>query len=364
MITESFVENLVERIKLRYRDVDCAVACISGGVDSTVSAAIARLALGERVHPVYIDTGFMRLGEAERVRQALRNLFDIEIYNFAEDIISSTEGLSDAEEKRVAFREGFYRAVKRIADEKGCSWIVQGTIKADVIETVGGIKTQHNVLNEELLRRYGLRVIEPIVDLYKHEVREVARLIGLPKQVVERQPFPGPGLLVRAVGKLYREKLELVRRATDIVERRLDGRGYSQYFPAVWEYRVAREGSTNGVDYVVFSVRATGVVSGARTYGHPVMVRGYPAGVDPWKLYSYFDSRSYTHTLIELVDRGEGDYIAAIRVVETEDFITAEVPRIDLEDLKTLAREVALVPKIRAVAFDVTPKPPATIEYE
>lgn len=362
--SKTFVEKLVEKVRSQYGDIDCAVACISGGVDSTVSAAIAKLALGDKVYPIYIDTGFMRAGEAERVRQALKGFFDLEIHNFAEDILSSVEGLSDAEEKRIAFREGFYRAVKRVADEKRCSWAVQGTIKADVVETVGGIKTQHNVLNEELLKRFGLRVIEPLIDLYKHEVREVARQIGLPRQIVERQPFPGPGLLVRAVGKLNREKLELVRKATEIVERNLDGKGYSQYFPAVWEYQVAKEGSIDGVEYVVFSVKATGVVGNTRTYGHPLMVRRYPAGVDVLELYRYLDSRSYPHVLVELVNKSEGGYIAAVRIVKTEDFITAEVPRIDLDDLRLLAKEIASIPRIRAVAFDVTPKPPATIEYE
>ena len=358
------VKGIVERVRSLYRGVDCAIACVSGGVDSTVSAVIARMALGDRVYPVFIDTGFMRIGEAERVRDALRGLLDLEVYNFAEEIVAGVEGLSDAEEKRVAFREGFYRAVKAIASEKGCSWVVQGTIKADVVETAGGVKTQHNVLNEELLKRFNLRVIEPLIDLYKHEVRELAREIGLPKWIVERQPFPGPGLLIRAVGKFYREKLEVVRRATEVVERELGDRGFSQYFPAVWEYQVSGEGSAKGIDYKVFSVKVTGVVDGKRTYGHPVLVKRFPENMDLLSLYSYFDARLYPHILLELVDGGEGEYMVAIRIVKTDNFIVAEIPRIDLEELKHLAQNLLSLPKVRGVAFDITPKPPATIEYE
>lgn len=358
------VKDVVERVRSLYRDVDCAIACVSGGVDSTVSAIVARMALGDRVYPVFIDTGFMRAGEAEGVRNALRGLLDLEVYSFTEEILAGVEGLSDAEEKRVAFREGFYRAVKAIASEKGCSWVVQGTIKADVVETVGGVKTQHNVLNEELLKRYGLRVIEPLVDLYKYEVRELAREIGLPKWIVERQPFPGPGLLIRAVGRLYREKLELVRSATEVVERSLGGRGFSQYFPAIWEYEVTGEGSAEGIDYTVFSARVTGIADGKRTYGHPVLVKRFPENIDHLSLYRYFDTRLYPHILVELVDRGEGEYMVTIRVVKTDNFMVAEIPRIDLEDLKQLAQRLLPLPKVRGVAFDITPKPPATIEYE
>uniref|UniRef100_A0A7J3JNW5 GMP synthase (glutamine-hydrolyzing) n=1 Tax=Ignisphaera aggregans TaxID=334771 RepID=A0A7J3JNW5_9CREN len=359
------IERLVAEVRSLYRDVDCAIACVSGGVDSTVSAIIARIALGDRVYPVFIDTGFMRLGEAERVRDALRGLLDLEVYNFADDIVSGIEGLFDAEEKRIAFREGFYRAVKDIAEEKRCSWVVQGTIKADVVETVGRIKTQHNVLNEELLKRFNLRVIEPLIDLYKHEVREVARQLGLPRWIAERQPFPGPGLLIRTVGRFYREKLELVRKATEIVEEKLGDRGYSQYFPAIWEYQVAEEGRIDSIEYLVFSVRTTGVVDGVRVYGHPLLIRRYPAELDTWKLYRYFDSRQYPHVLTELVDSGGGEYVAAIRIVKTENYMVAEVPRVDIDELKLVAENiVSLLPKVRVVAFDITPKPPATIEYE
>lgn len=359
------VEELVEGLRTRYKDVECAVACVSGGIDSTVSAIIARMALGDRVYPVFIDTGFMRLGEGQAVKRALAGLLDVELYDFSEDVVSSIEGLSDAEEKRKAFRDAFYRAVKRIADEKGCSWVVQGTIKADIVETVGGVKTQHNVLNEELMRRYGLRVIEPVADLYKHEVRELARALGLPEHLIARQPFPGPGLLVRAVGRLHREKLELVRWANAIVEELLGHEGFSQYFAAAWEYEVAGGGAVEGLgEYVVFTVGVTGVLQGSRTYGRPVLVKAPHLTEALFEVYKRFNALEHPHVLVELAERGRGDYLVAVRAVASKDFITAEVPRVSAGLLRAVAKRLINVPGVRAVAFDVTPKPPATIEYE
>jgi GMP synthase (glutamine-hydrolysing) len=217
----AILNRIYEKLLSLSKEIDCAIACISGGVDSTTSAVVAKKVLGDKLYGVFIDTGFMRSGEGVRVKEALRSLIDIEIYDFSEEFISRVEGLEDAEEKRKMFRNLFYTAVKRIASEKGCSWVVQGTIKADIVETVGGVKTQHNVLTEELLKRYGIRVIEPLADLYKHEVRALAKHLGLPSWLVNRQPFPGPGLLVRVVGRVYREKLELVRRLTTVVEEKL-----------------------------------------------------------------------------------------------------------------------------------------------
>lgn len=356
--------DIIEGLRALSNKIDCAVACISGGVDSTTAAVLARMALGEKVHPVFIDTGFMRLNEAERVRCALRGLIDVEVHDYSESFISRVEGLSDAEEKRTAFRDCFYTTVREIAQGKGCSFVVQGTIKADVIETVGGIKTQHNVLNRELLLKYGLEVIEPLAGLYKQEVRAIAKRIGLPGYIVERQPFPGPGLLIRAVGRLYREKLELVRRITDLVEVALAGRGISQYFPAVWEHEVLEASRFNGLEYEVFTVRTTGVSGGKRSYGHPVVIKRWPDGADPYGVYKRFDTQRHPHVLVSLAERGTGSYLLALRAVVTEDFIRAEVPRIDPIELEPLVREILRSREVRAVALDVTPKPPATIEYE
>ncbi|MEM1612085.1 MAG: GMP synthase [Desulfurococcaceae archaeon] len=361
---EKLVASIVENLKAVASNIDCAVACVSGGIDSTTSAILAKRALGDVVYPVFIDTGFMRLNEATRVRAALSGLITLEVYDFSEYFLSRLEGLNDAEEKRIAFRDLFYTAVKKVAEEKGCSWVVQGTIKADVVETVGGVKTQHNVLNEQLLGKYGLMVIEPLVDLYKHEVRAVARYLGLPEYITERQPFPGPGLLVRTVGRLRRNKLELVRKLTDVVENSFVNKGYSQYFPAVWEYSVVESSSTNGVEYSVHGVKVTGVFEGKRSYGHPLVVEKWPRNVDVYGLYREFDTVEYPHILVTLAEKESGSYLVALRVVKTENFIVAEVPRIEFGVLRALADRILENPEVKAVAFDVTPKPPATIEYE
>jgi GMP synthase (glutamine-hydrolysing) len=362
---EALLSKIYERLQPLSKEVDCAIACISGGVDSTTSAVIARKFLEDKVYGVFINTGFMRAGEGERVREALRGLIDVEVYDFSEEFISRVEGFEDAEEKRKLFRDLFYTAVKRIASEKGCSWVVQGTIKADVVETLGGVKTQHNVLTEELLKRYGLRVIEPLIDLYKHEVRALAKHLGLPSWLASRQPFPGPGLLVRVVGRVYREKLELVRRLTTLVEEKLSGKGISQYFPAAWEHNVVSTGEERGAVYEVHGVRVTGVVGGRRSYGHPVVVRRMPRDADIYSLYKEFDTVTHPHILIEIESRDRGKYVVAIRAVLTQDFMTADVAKLSIDELKSLAREImSLEPEVKMVAYDITPKPPATIEYE
>ncbi|MEM4789328.1 MAG: GMP synthase [Ignisphaera sp.] len=364
---EVIVKNIIEKIRSLEHEVNCAVACVSGGVDSTTSAILAKKALGEKVYAVFIDTGFMRLNEGRRVREALKGLIDLEIHDYSEEFISRIENISDAEDKRIAFREIFYTTVKRIAAEKRCSWIVQGTIKADVVETVGGVKTQHNVLSEKLLERYGFKVIEPLADLYKHEVRAIAKHLGLPNWITNRQPFPGPGLLVRTVGKLYREKLELVRRLTDIVEEMLKDKGFSQYFPAIWEYNVIESRIEGGFELEVYGVKVTGVIEGKRSYGHPIIVKRYPADKNIYDLYKYFDTKSHPHILVDIGDKGKdrGEYVVALRIISTENFMVAEVPKVDFMELKSVAEKIlAKEPKVRLVAFDVTPKPPATIEYE
>ncbi|MEM1773048.1 MAG: GMP synthase [Desulfurococcaceae archaeon] len=361
---QKMINVILDNLKNISRQVDCAIACISGGVDSTVSAILAQRALGEKIYPIFIDTGFMRINEAVNVARTLSELVKIEVYDFSEEFISRLEGIEDAEEKRIVFRDLFYRSVKKIADEKSCSWIVQGTIKADVDETRRGVKTQHNVLNSDLIAKYGLNVIEPLINLYKHEVRALAKYLGLPRFISERQPFPGPGLLIRTVGKLNRNKLELVKKLTSIVENALGDKGYSQYFPAVWEHNIIESSNVKDIEFDVYEVKVTGVSEGNRSYGHPVVVNRWPIDVDIYDLYKYFDTLRNPHILVKLAERNNGLYLVALRIVKTENFMVAEVPRMNLNELKTLANEILENSEVRAVAFDITPKPPATIEYE
>lgn len=365
MDVETILKNITRNLIEIRKEVDCAIACVSGGIDSTTSAILAKKVLGDKVYPVFIDTGFMRLNEGVKVREALKGLIDIEIYDYSEEFISRIEGLEDAEEKRVAFREMFYTAVKRIALEKGCGWVVQGTIKADVVETVGGVKTQHNVLNENLLRRYGFKVIEPLIELYKHEVRMLASYLGLPSWLIKRQPFPGPGLLIRTVGKMYREKLEVVRRLTDVVENWFNGKGFSQFFPAVWDYELLEVSKSNNIEYEVHKVKVTGVIDGKRTYGYPIVLNRYPWGSEVFEIYKQFDTVLHPHILINIAKKDSGNFVVAIRIVKTENFMVADVGRVDIEELKALAKKIMdIEPKVTLVVYDITPKPPATIEYE
>lgn len=360
---ELFIEAALNHLERNYSDIDCAIACISGGVDSVTTALIAKRALKDKVLPVFIDTGLMRYGEPEAVKNALSGVIDLTIYDYSNSIVSNLSGLSDAEEKRKVFRDLFYSAVSNVARRHGCSYVVQGTTKADVVETLGGVKTQHNVLTQELLLKYGVKVIEPLRDLYKYEVKALAYYLGLPSSIVQRQPFPGPGLLIRAVGKFHVDKLSLVRYATKIVDERLSVRNYSQYFPAVWEYDVINEGYLGNSLFKVFSVKTTGVVGGSRVYGHPILIEDFNKR-DVVKLHEQFDVVKHPHILISLASKDSGKYFIAVRVVETRDYVTASVPVIERSLLLKLAEELLENPDVKAVGYDVTPKPPATIEYE
>ncbi|MEM0023507.1 MAG: glutamine-hydrolyzing GMP synthase [Thermofilaceae archaeon] len=306
---KAFLEKAVEEVRSRVGG-ERAIAACSGGVDSTVSALIARIALGDRLKAVYIDDGFRRLGEPEATVQLLRSLgLDVELIDAKNEFYNAVRGLRDAEEKRKAFRHTFYTVLGRAAKSWGARFLVQGTIAPDIIETVGGVKTQHNVLVQLGLdpRAYGFEVVEPLRELYKPQVRQLARYLGLPKEISEKMPFPGPGLLIRVVGEATPEKVDIVRRATRIVEEETRGLGAFQAFA------------------VLLEGKATGVKGGKRVYG----------------------------------------YIVAVRVVESEDAVTARASELPYPLLKRIAnRIINEVPEVARVLYDVTDKPPATIEFE
>jgi GMP synthase (glutamine-hydrolysing) len=304
-----FVERAVEEIRRTVGDAKAVAAC-SGGVDSTVAAVLARRALGDRLVAVYINDGFRREGEPEWAVSMLQRLgLNVLLVDARREFLEAVRGLRDAEEKRKAFRHTFYSVLGRVAREVGARYLVQGTIAADVVETVRGVKTQHNVLVQLGLdpRTYGFEVVEPLRELYKPQVRELARFLGLPPEISERMPFPGPGLLVRVVGEVTEEKLEIVRKATRIVEEEFAGLGAFQAFAAVLEGR------------------ATGIVGGERRYG----------------------------------------YMVAVRAVRSEDALTAEPLEAPFELLRRVADRITReVPGVVRVLYEVTGKPPATIEYE
>ena len=371
----SLINKVVEEV--RSLPIRCALAAISGGVDSTTAAVLVRRAIGDKLRAVFIDTGFMRLGEPTNVKELLSGVLSIEVINAGDRFYREMHGLSDAEEKRVRFREVFYSVLSEIARSYGCDWLVQGTIAPDWIETRGGIKTQHNVLEQigiDTASKYGFKLLEPLREFYKDQVRELARQLGVPDAIINRQPFPGPGLSIRAVGELTLEKLDVVRRATKIVEEKLEGMGLSQWFAAAWEYEVSPSEDLSraingfgGLSAYLFRVRATGVKGDSRSYGNVVLISGELGNWGSvYELYRYLGTApNITHVVYELMSRDVGKYFVSIRAVLTEDFMTADVARLPREVLMDIAREIMNSDdRVAAVGYDVTPKPPATIEYE
>jgi GMP synthase (glutamine-hydrolysing) len=308
---KEYIESKLSDIRkvLRPEESDKVLAACSGGVDSTVSAVLVARALGRPIRAVYIDDGLRRKGEPERVLSVLNELgLSAFIYDAKKDVLEALKGKIDAEEKRKAFRDAFYTVLGRIIREIGAEYLVQGTIAADIVETVGGIKTQHNVLEElGIADKYGFKLIEPIKDLYKPQVRMLARELGLPAEICDRKPFPGPGLAVRIVGEVTWEKLELLRRVTEIVEEETSDIESFQSFA------------------VLLDLKATGIRDGKRVYG----------------------------------------YIVALRIVSSEDAMRAKFVEVPHERLRRIStRIISEVPEVSRVLYDITDKPPATIEFE
>lgn len=390
----TFVEGQIEEIRRAVGDARVLIA-VSGGVDSTVSAVLTHRAIGDNLICIFIDDNFMRLGEPQRVKEVLSSPplnLPVRVLDERKRFMVALKGLSDAEEKRKAFRETFYRVLGEAAEREGCTFLVQGTIKADIMETAGGIKTQHNVLEQigiDTVERFGFKLIEPVASLYKYQVREVAKFLGAPREVSERQPFPGPGLSVRVVGEVVPEKLEELKRATAAVEEVLEEIGAAQYFAAIFDEAYDREddrelrgeaASTLGVmtSHLRVSIlrgRGTGVLGGKRAYGKVVAVSAKDdrGGVieEEWRklrgLQETLQGRhpEFTRILYRIDGREEGGYLIAVRAVKTKDFITAEVAEAPWPVLKRAAEEVLEeCPRVSGVYFDITPKPPATIEFE
>jgi len=364
-----FINKKVEEIR-KLVGKEKVLAAVSGGVDSTTAAALAFKALGpEQIRVIFIDTGFMREGEPQWVKEILKNVMPVEIVDVKEEFYGELMGKSDAEEKRKIFRELFYNVVSREAKKWGATWLVQGTTAPDWIETTGGIKTQHNVLEQlgiNVREKWGFKLLEPLVELYKDEVRAVARALGLSEEIASRQPFPGPGLLVRVVGKVTMEKLETVRKATKIVEDSLKELGASQYFAAIWEDKLGDRILESPEVYLYEGVRATGVKGDIRAYGPIALVKDvdWQRAYTVWKDVVHANNE-VTHVVSQVKEREEGSYTISIRAVVTDNFMTADVLKLDKDVLERIAERVLSdIPSVRRVVYDVTPKPPATIEYE
>ncbi len=394
---EEFVDKQVEEIK-RAVAGERALIAVSGGVDSTTSAALTHRAIGENLLCAMLDDAFMREGEPERVAQLLSqpplNL-PITVLDVQQRFLSELKGLRDAEEKRTKFRETFYKTLSETAEKEGCRFLVQGTIQADIVETKGGIKTQHNVLAQIGIspsERYGFQVIEPVAPLYKEQVRKIARYLGVPTELSERQPFPGPGLSVRVVGEIKADKLEALKKATALAEENFVKHDPSQYFAAIIDNLETPQHPcivhiqettarylnvpTRNLFVNVFQDKATGVKGGERHYGEIAAIKAqtedghiHQANIKNLVMLQtriITENPSFTRILYAIREKSQkGPYVVSLRAIQTHDFLTAQVSDIPWTTLTATAEKILeSCPTVSGVYYDVTPKPPATIEME
>lgn len=300
---DKFIEKAIQQIKDETNGP--AIIALSGGVDSSVCAVLAHKALGELLTPIYIDTGLMRKGETQRIEEIFGDMNLLTIKS-KERFINALIGLTDPEEKRMAVGETFIRVFEDEAKELNARYLIQGTIYPDRIESEGGIKSHHNVGGLPSVVDFDA-IVEPISELYKDEVREVAQALGLPKEISGRMPFPGPGLSVRIIGEVTQDKLDVVREANAIVEEEL----LEPFEP--WQTFAAILG------------KGTGVKGDQRIHG----------------------------------------WIIAVRAVESRDGMTAGPMELPWEVLNKIeSRITSEIPDVARVVYDITPKPPATIEFE
>ena len=309
-LAQTFIEEQITIIREQIGSKKVLLA-LSGGVDSSVVAALLIKAIGKQLICVHVNRGLMRKGESEQVVDVFKNQMDANlVYVDATDrFLDKLIDVEEPETKRKIIGAEFIRVFEKEARKVGneVSFLAQGTIYPDIPESQDGVKAHHNVggLPDDLQ----FELYEPVKLLYKDEVRVVGRELGLPENIVERQPFPGPGLGVRCLGAITRDRLEALRDADAIVREEIDKAGLT-----IWQYFA-----------VVPDFRATGVRDGKRAYDWP--------------------------------------YI--IRCINTVDVMTAEVPELDWALLKRItARVTAEVPGICRVCYDLTPKPVGAVEWE
>ena len=312
---EDVIRKLIDETRTEIGQAKAIIA-LSGGIDSSVATAIAAEAVGNRLTAVFVDHGFMRENEPEFVRKIFQKLqLNLMIVNARDRFLARLKGVADPETKRKIIGEEFIRVFEEVAKETGADYLVQGTIYPDRIESgfkrhSDKIKTHHNVAGLPSKIKFR-KIVEPLRDLYKDEVRKVAKMLGLPKEIVFRQPFPGPGLAVRIIGEVTDEKIRIARKADAIVREEIEKSGLEDN---LWQHFA-----------VLTDTKATGVRGDARAYG----------------------------------------YVVAVRVVESREAMTASFYRLPYSVLETIStRMTNEIPEVTRVVYDVTHKPPATIEWE
>ncbi|TMK88046.1 MAG: glutamine-hydrolyzing GMP synthase [Actinobacteria bacterium] len=311
----SIIEQSVESIRAQVGD-EKVICGLSGGVDSAVAAALVHKAVGDQLTCVFVDTGLLRMNEAEQVEETFRRQFRIDLVHVkaADRFVEALNDIADPERKRKIIGETFIRVFEEVAaDHQDARFLVQGTLYPDIIESgtkdAAKIKSHHNVggLPDDLQ----FELVEPLRNLFKDEVRVMGEELGLPEEIVWRQPFPGPGLAVRIVGTITPERLEILRRADAVVVEEIKRAGL---YRQLWQSFA-----------VLPVVRSVGVMGDERTYAYPIV----------------------------------------IRAVTSDDAMTADWARVPYEVLERMSsRLINEVPGVNRVAFDITSKPPGTIEWE
>ena len=306
---KTFVEEQIASIRESVGS-GIAINALSGGVDSSVVTVIGHRSLGERLKTVFIDNALMRKGEPERVVKIFARMkIPVQRVDAREEFLGALKGLTDPEEKRNAVTNTFYSKVfGRLVRETGAIFLLHGTILTDIEETVAGIKRQHNILAQlgiDPEKEYGYKVLEPLQTLRKDGVRKAAKILGLPAELTKRIPFPGPALATRIVGEVTEERLEIVREATDIVEKELGKIKAFQYLA------------------VLLNDKATGIREGKREFGQ----------------------------------------IIVVRCINSVDARTATVTKIPWDKLNRISKRITSIKGVNRCLYDLTPKPPATVEY-
>lgn len=312
---EDFIEKAVEEIRLAVGN-GRAIVALSGGIDSSTVTVLTGKAIGKNLTAVFVDHGFMREDEPRFVEDTFRRFgINFVSINARKRFLTKLKAVIDPEQKRRVIGEEFIRVFEDVAKKVKADYLVQGTIYPDRIESgirkfSDKIKTHHNVAGLPIKIRFKA-VVEPLKDLYKDEVRKLAKALGLPKEIVFRQPFPGPGLAVRIMGEITQEKVSIIKKADKIVTEEIEK---SELKDQLWQYFA-----------VLTETKSTGVKGDSRAYG----------------------------------------YTVAVRAVESREAMTASFAKIPYSILETISTRITNeIPEVTRVVYDITHKPPATIEWE